>query len=170
MSMLFFLWFVFAFGEGCSTTSSTSTRDSSGVTSIHVSSEGELTVTVVDSLDSNLLANVAFYGRDPIGSIFSESISGGEWSLTFGASAPTAPPPPSSSANSMIFFSAASQTIFFSPVVALASQMLVYGQCSETSSVELVRIYLYYIILFFWFPVILFHTNVIILFAAKICV
>ena len=107
-------------------------------------SEGELTITLADSSDSNLLqADVTFYGRDPVDSVFSESLSGGEWSLTLTAS-------PASSANSMIFFSSA-QALVVSPVgAALACLKLVNGQCSETSSVDLVFIYLYSTI--FMFP------------------
>jgi len=87
-----------------------------------VISEGELTITLADSSDSNLLqADVTFYGRDPVDSVFSESLSGGEWSLTLTASSPT----PASSANSMIFFSSA-QALVVSPVgAALACLKLV---------------------------------------------
>jgi len=119
----------------CQTSTTTSTRDSAGVNSIVVTSEGSLTVSLEEAEAFQALAT--FNGRDNINSVFSESSSSSQnfttWHLDFLLSAATQPP---SSANSQIFFSDASTNAVLGSLNALlGASFLVIAQCAESTSV-----------------------------------
>jgi len=133
---VFFILGLFAatsFASSCETSTSTFTRDSSNVTSVVISSDVGLTVTLVEGDSFEL--SVSFYGRDSALSVCTElMVDDSTWTLNVGASAATDPP---SSANSQIFFSSAQTLLSFPTIAVIRTIQTAYGQCTETASVTL---------------------------------
>jgi hypothetical protein len=131
-----FFFFLLCVAYACDTSTQSFTRDSTNVTSVVISSDADLTVTLVESDSFEL--QVSFFGPDSAQSVCSQSYDDiSIWTLNIASSAPTDPPSSSSSLNSQVFFSSSSRAFSMLSVPAYVAYQAVNGQCTEAATVTL---------------------------------